>query len=141
MLWLKSDLLFLRSSLDRGVSIAEAARFLGTDEDEVRNKMKELGLSECLGAANSPPTGGGESTARPTWTETALEECGLLLTQINEALLTAKPERFTGTSAIVQGALEHAAAVLKKVLREGDSNRSSLSRHGPTFGRGCGSRS
>jgi predicted DNA-binding ribbon-helix-helix protein len=41
--WLDSDLLFLRLALERGMSIAAVAGFLGRDEDEVRKKAKELG--------------------------------------------------------------------------------------------------
>jgi hypothetical protein len=40
--WLDSDLLFLRLTLERGMSIAAVAGFLGRDEDEVRKKAKEL---------------------------------------------------------------------------------------------------
>jgi len=46
-LWLKPDLLFLRSSLDQGMSFAEVAGFLCRDEDAVRKKAEELGLREC----------------------------------------------------------------------------------------------
>ena len=38
----KSDLLFLKDSLKRGMPIAEVARFLGWDEDDVRRKAKEM---------------------------------------------------------------------------------------------------
>jgi hypothetical protein len=40
--WLKSDLLFLRLSLDRGMSPAEVAAFLARDEREVREKAEEV---------------------------------------------------------------------------------------------------
>jgi hypothetical protein len=39
--WLESDLLFLRLALDRGMSVAAVAGFLGRDEEEVRTKAKE----------------------------------------------------------------------------------------------------
>jgi len=39
--WLKSDLLFLKDSLARGMSYAEAAGFLGRTEEEVRRKAEE----------------------------------------------------------------------------------------------------
>jgi hypothetical protein len=41
-LWLDSDLLFLRLALERGMSVAAVAGFLGRDEEEVRTKAKEL---------------------------------------------------------------------------------------------------
>jgi hypothetical protein len=39
--WLKSDLLFLKDSLARGMSCAEVAGFLGRTEEEVRRKAEE----------------------------------------------------------------------------------------------------
>jgi hypothetical protein len=39
--WLKSDLLFLKDSLARGMSYAEVAGFLGRTEEEVRRKAEE----------------------------------------------------------------------------------------------------
>jgi hypothetical protein len=39
--WLKSDLLFLRLSLDSGMSVAEIAGFLARDEKEVREKAED----------------------------------------------------------------------------------------------------
>jgi hypothetical protein len=40
--WLKSDLLFLKLSLESGMDLAEVAGFLARTEDEVREKAKEL---------------------------------------------------------------------------------------------------
>jgi len=40
--WLKSDLLFLELSLRNGMAVAEVAGFLDRDEDEVREKFREL---------------------------------------------------------------------------------------------------
>jgi len=40
--WLKSDLLFLKLSLDRGMPVVEVAGFLGRDENEVQDKAEEL---------------------------------------------------------------------------------------------------
>jgi hypothetical protein len=40
--WLKSDLLFLSLSLNRGMSLDEVAGFLGRRADEVREKAEEL---------------------------------------------------------------------------------------------------
>jgi hypothetical protein len=40
--WLKSDLLFLKLSLDRGMPVAEVAGFLARTESEVREKAEEL---------------------------------------------------------------------------------------------------
>jgi hypothetical protein len=43
--WLRSDLLFLRLSLDSGMSLAEVAAFLARDEREVREKAQEMRLA------------------------------------------------------------------------------------------------
>jgi hypothetical protein len=40
--WLKSDLLFLKLSLDRGMPVVEVAGFLARDENEVQSKAEEL---------------------------------------------------------------------------------------------------
>ena len=40
--WLPSDLLFLKLALEHGMTFAEAAGFLSRDEDEVRNKAKQM---------------------------------------------------------------------------------------------------
>jgi hypothetical protein len=40
--WLKSDLLFLKLSLDSGMPLAEVASFLARDEREVQEKAEEL---------------------------------------------------------------------------------------------------
>ena len=40
--WLRSDLLFLKDALARGMSFAEVAAFLGRTEEEVRRKAEEL---------------------------------------------------------------------------------------------------
>jgi hypothetical protein len=42
----KQDLLFLRDSLQRGRSFAEIAGFLRRDENDVREKAKELELTD-----------------------------------------------------------------------------------------------
>jgi hypothetical protein len=39
---LKSDLLFLSLSLEKGMPVADVAGFLARDEDEVREKAEEL---------------------------------------------------------------------------------------------------
>jgi hypothetical protein len=44
--WSKQDLLFLRDSLQRGRSFAEIAGFLRRDENDVREKAKELELTD-----------------------------------------------------------------------------------------------
>ena len=41
-LWLKSDLPFLKLSLDGGMPLPEVAGFLARDEKEVREKAEEL---------------------------------------------------------------------------------------------------
>jgi hypothetical protein len=40
--WLKSDLLFLSLSIEKGMPIADVAGFLARNEDEVREKAEEL---------------------------------------------------------------------------------------------------
>ena len=40
--WVKADLFFLEDSLQRGMSLAEIAGFLGRTVDEVRVKAKSL---------------------------------------------------------------------------------------------------
>jgi hypothetical protein len=44
--WSKQDLLFLTDSLQRGRSFAEVAGFLRRDANDVREKAKELGLTD-----------------------------------------------------------------------------------------------
>ena len=44
--WSEMDIQDLRASLDFGNTIADAASMLCRDEDEVRQKAKELGLVE-----------------------------------------------------------------------------------------------
>jgi len=40
--WAKADLLFLEDSLQRGMSLAEIAGFLGRTADEVREKVEQV---------------------------------------------------------------------------------------------------
>jgi len=40
--WVKADLFFLEDSLQRGMSLAEIAGFLGRTADEVREKARGL---------------------------------------------------------------------------------------------------
>jgi hypothetical protein len=40
--WVSSDVLFLEIAALRGMSLTRIAAFLGREEDEVRNKAKEL---------------------------------------------------------------------------------------------------
>jgi hypothetical protein len=40
--WARADLFFLKDSLQRGMSLAEIAGFLGRTADEVREKVKDL---------------------------------------------------------------------------------------------------
>jgi hypothetical protein len=40
--WVKADLFFLADSLQRGMSLAEIARFLSRTANEVREKAKDL---------------------------------------------------------------------------------------------------
>jgi hypothetical protein len=47
--WSEMDLTDLKHSIDYGDTVAKTAEFLCRDEDEVRVKMKELGLVEHPG--------------------------------------------------------------------------------------------
>jgi hypothetical protein len=49
--WSEMDLEDLRHSLDYGDTVAETASFLCRDEDEVREKIMELGLHPTSGAS------------------------------------------------------------------------------------------
>jgi hypothetical protein len=61
------------------------------------------------------------SLIQETGTASALKECRLLLARINDTLSGIQPEQFVNSSPpIVQGALEYAAAVLKKMSSGGD---------------------
>jgi hypothetical protein len=121
-LWLKPDLLFLPSSLDQGMSFAEVAGFLCRNEDAVRKKAEELGLRECaVWPVVRPKVEEAPSLIQETGTASALKECRLLLARINDTLSGIQPEQFVNSSPpIVQGALEYAAAVLKKMSSGGD---------------------
>ena len=44
--WSEADISDLKNELDHGRTIAQTASFLCRDVDEVRAKMKELGLSQ-----------------------------------------------------------------------------------------------
>ncbi len=44
--WSKMDISDLRNEIAHGRTVAQTASFLRRDEDEVRKKMKELGLVE-----------------------------------------------------------------------------------------------
>jgi hypothetical protein len=44
--WSKMDISDLRNEIAHGRTVAQTASFLRRDEDEVREKMKELGLVE-----------------------------------------------------------------------------------------------
>jgi len=118
--WSKSDLLFLRSSLAQGMSFAEAAGFLCRDKDEVRKKAKQLNLRErvVLPAVRlhiEEAHSGIQKTGPPA----AVEECRLLLVRINAALTGTQPEHFVNIAPFVQGALERATVVLKKMFERG----------------------
>jgi hypothetical protein len=118
--WSKSDLLFLRSSLAQGMSFAEAAGFLCRDKDEVRKKAKQLSLRErVVLPAVRLHIEEAHSGIQKTGTPAALEECSLLLVRINAALTGTQPEYFVNIALVVQGALERATVVLKKMFERG----------------------
>jgi hypothetical protein len=115
--WLKRDLLFLRSALKQGMSFAEAAGFLCRDKDEVRKKAKELGLRERVVLRSvRQQIEEAQSAIQKTGIAAALERCRLLLARINAALSGTQPAHFVNTSPVVQGALERAYVVLKKMF-------------------------
>jgi hypothetical protein len=57
-----------------------------------------------------------QSAIQKTGTAAALERCRLLLARINAALSGTQPAHFVNTSPVVQGALERAYVVLKKMF-------------------------
>jgi hypothetical protein len=115
--WSKSDQLFLRSSLAQGMSFAEAAGFLCRDKDEVRKKAKELGLRERVVLRSvRQQIEEAQSAIQKTGIAAALDRCRLLLARINAALSGTQPAHFVNTSPVVQGALERAYVVLKKMF-------------------------
>jgi len=56
--WSKMDVSELRNEIARGRTVAQTASFLCREEDEVRVKMKELGLEE---RPKTSPAGAGRS--------------------------------------------------------------------------------
>jgi hypothetical protein len=125
--WAKPDLLFLRSSLARGMSFAEAARFLCRDKDEVRRKATELGLSRACAAARSVPPmvvpavrrqiKEAQRSIQKAGIPSSIERCRLLLARIDAALLKTRSEHFVNIAPVAQGALERAALVLRRCSR------------------------
>ena len=102
------------------MSFAEAAGFLCRDKDEVRKKAKQLNLRErvVLPAVRlhiEEAHSGIQKTGPPA----AVEECRLLLVRINAALTGTQPEHFVNIAPFVQGALERATVVLKKMFERG----------------------
>jgi hypothetical protein len=102
------------------MSFAEAAGFLCRDKDEVRKKAKQLNLRErvVLPAVRlhiEEAHSGIQKTGPPA----AVEECRLLLVRINAALTGTQPEYFVNIALVVQGALERATVVLKKMFERG----------------------
>ena len=57
--WSKMDISDLRNELAHGRTVAQTASFLCRDEDEVREKMKELGLVERPRKEKSGRSGAG----------------------------------------------------------------------------------
>ena len=56
--WSKMDISDLRNEIAHGRTVAQIASFLCRDEEEVREKMKELGLVE---RSKGSPAGAGRS--------------------------------------------------------------------------------
>jgi hypothetical protein len=99
------------------MSFAEAAGFLCRDKDEVRKKAKQLSLRErVVLPAIRLHIEEAHSGIQKTGTPAALEECRSLLVRINAALTGTQPEYFVNIAPVVQGALERATVVLKKMF-------------------------
>jgi hypothetical protein len=102
------------------MSFAEAAGFLCRDKDEVRKKAKQLSLRErVVLPAVRLHIEEAHSGIQKSGTPPALERCRLLLVRINAALSGTQLEYFVNNAPVVQGALERAHAVLKKMFERG----------------------
>jgi len=116
--WLKTCV-FLATALDQGMPFAPVASFLCTTEHEVREKAKELnyvGLESVVPPAARQYVEEAISGIQKIGTAAAFEGCGLLVDRINAELSTKKPNHLGNASAlIVQGALERASAILRKM--------------------------
>ena len=62
--WSKMDISDLRNEIAHGRTVAQTASFLCRDEDEVREKMKELGLVEPPAKKNPAEARLGEESSR-----------------------------------------------------------------------------
>jgi hypothetical protein len=117
--WLKTDVFFLLTALEQEMPFAHVASFLCRTEHEVREKAKELnyvGLESVVPPAARQYVEEAISGIQKIGTAAAFEGCGLLVDRINAELLTKKPNHLGNASAlIVQGALERAAAILRKM--------------------------
>jgi hypothetical protein len=98
---------------------AHVAGFLCRTEHEVREKAKELNYAGSDGVVAPSARQYVEdaiSDIQKIGTAAAFERCGLLVDRINEELSTTKPNHLGNVLAlIVQGALERAAALLRKM--------------------------
>ena len=117
--WLKADVFFLLTALEQGMPFAHVAGFLCRTEHEVREKAKELNY---LGSEGMVAPAARQYVEEAIYgiqkigTAATFEGCGLLLDRINAELSTTKPEHLGNALAlIVQGALERAAAILRKM--------------------------
>jgi hypothetical protein len=117
--WFKADVLFLLTALEQGMSVAHVAGFLRRTEHEVREKAKELNYAVSDGMVAPLARQYVEeaiSEIQKIGTVAAFEGCGLLVNRINAELLTTKPNHLgNALTLIVQGALERAAAILRKM--------------------------
>jgi hypothetical protein len=117
--WLKTDVFFLLIALEQGMPFGHVASFLCRTEHEVREKAKELnyvGLKGVVAPAARQYVEEAISGIQKIGTAAAFEGCGLLVDRINAELSTTKPNHLGNASAlIVQGALERAAALLRKM--------------------------
>jgi hypothetical protein len=115
--WLKADLFFLLTALEQGMPFAHVAGFLCRTEHEVREKAKELNYLGSEGVVAPAARQYVEEAIygiQKIGTAAAFERCRLLVDRINAEL--SKPKHLGNALAlIVQGALERAAAILRKM--------------------------
>jgi hypothetical protein len=117
--WFKADVFFLLTALEQGMPFAHVAGFLRRTEHEVREKAKELNYAVSDGMVAPLARQYVEeaiSDIQKIGTVAAFEGCSLLVNRINAELLTTKPNHLgNALTLIVQGALERAAAILRKM--------------------------
>jgi hypothetical protein len=118
-LWLKADVFFLLTALEQGMPFAHVAGFLCRTEHEVRQKANELnyaGSDRVVAPAARQYVEEAISRIQKIGTAATFEGCALVVDRINAELSTTKPTDLGNALAlIVQGALERAAAILRRM--------------------------